>query len=524
MDMKAFNKSCSNFLSFSCGKFQNQLIHERYGDQKKEGNELDFRIYKFMQFFEEYQSDLKVFNEAKKFFNLCMDEAKLVEMTYEPVLKIIHELGGWNQNTTGGWEELHNAIFRIGITQHFLINFRLDPDQIEPERYSIFIETPDSHILGGNVYDFLEDQETEQLKSYYNYMVDTYKTLYSLKIDEKLEATLNETFRFEKLFIRAMHGRMNDDRYDEKEEEKLEYTIAQLQENFTSMNWLNFFKTRLGMTENEQLDMNTRINVENPWFIANLDYLLKNQTDLTVKNFLIWKALDHITAFLPRKLKDARGKLLEEIYQVLRFSEQWDNCMKETSKLFSVVVAKINAEYYKNKFGNEIHEKFGKLDESLTESLKEVLGEKELNLTKEEFENLSSYIDSIQKVNPVQDEIFTVSTVDDYYKDLKIDSKDNYYDIILKMRKFKSRRNGFLRYKTPVRDTIWETHLDIIETDDGSFITSHFDPDKNYIYIGPNDLTPPNFDVTYPDYLNYGGAGYEIFSSLFNLILPHVSY
>jgi endothelin-converting enzyme-like 1 len=533
MDLNALNASCNNFASFSCGKFQNGLIHERYGDMTKEGLELDFATYKLMQFFETFQSESKIYKEAKKFFDSCMDEKQLVKLGNKPVLDIINELGGWinspNSNSPSNWENLHNSIFKMGITNNFLIKTWLDNNPKNMSEYAIFIKAEDSHILDGGILDILENDEKqpEHIESYYNYMFDTYKAFYGDEsVDKKVESSLNKIFKFEKLYTRVLFGRQFDERYEGKEEKRISYTIEKLQLHYPFMNWAKFFKVRLGMFESEDLDKNTTIIVDHPGFIANLNFFLKRQSDSSIQNFLMWKVVDHITTLLPRKLKPFRATLFRDAFGIQRFPEQWDTCFKLTSRLFPLVIANINVYNFKTNVQNSenLYEKLEDLVEMVKGELKNVLKEEEyLDLTAENIEDFSDYVETIEILDPVRNEVFTDERIESYYESIDFTLDDDYYSTVLKMRKFAARKRGILRYYRHVKDTIWEAHADIIDSEDGSFITTHFDPDKNYIYLGTKDLTSPNFDVTYPNFITYSGIGYEVAVAFYNLISYRVS-
>lgn len=528
MNLTALNQSCTNFDALNCGNFRTQLIHERYADQTKQGTKLNFLSYQLANFFDTFQGKTNVSKFAKKFYNLCMNEARIKKSGYKPVLDMIDKIGGLNKQIfNSNWEDLHNLLLRTGLTKDILIRVWLDPRPETPSIYSIFVGSQNWHILGGKLRDFLKINESDNILNYYTYIKDTYKMLYDDEVDIEHQSSINETFQFEKLLIRALHE--NED--ERKDDEQKVYTIKELQNQFPFMNWMNFFKARFGMHENEFFEETTEVTVVDDNLIKNLNNFMILKNDSIIQDYLRWKFVDQITVLLPRKLKTARSKFYKDVYLIERFPEQWSTCILETSKLFPIVVADIYGQYFRTKFDEFPSKTRDKTFESLVKSIKteikKVLKEKYLNLNHENVATLSKYIDEFKIISPIEDDLFSRNRVEDYYKeiDTNFSNSDDYYSIIQKMRRFKVRRVGILRYNQQVENTLWEAHLDIIDDKAiGSFIISHYDIDKKYFYLGPNDLTPPNFDISYPDYLNYAGVGFEISRTIVKLVLKYVSF
>lgn len=470
----------------------------------------------------ENNKNYDAYKQAKKFFNLCMDEKKLNILGYDPIKIVINDdLGGWINRNGKSWEDwkvLSDRFSNFGMTENIFVKLWLDPISDEPSEYRIFIGTPSkSHVLDPKLNDIF-DETSSARQNYKEYMFDSYEMLFGINttINHRIRTALEDTLHFETFFTRALM--LNDDK-------KVTYTIEQLQHHYSSINWIQFFKIQLGMFESEALDKKIKIVVQNPTYIANLNYFLKHQNDASIQNFLIWKYVDIITNLLPRKLKIARDKFFKTVHKIDRFPEQWNTCMKQTLEIFPLVIAKLNVQHYRHNYPsyNEISSKLENLIEHIKAGTKLILKENLLKIPSMAIQNISSYVDNITIINPTKRGFLDKIKLDDYYKDTGIENKDNYYQIIFKMERFKLRKQGILRLNKTVENSLEEAHLDSVITG-GPIFQTIFDPDKRYVCINQHELINPNFGLSYPDYLNYVGAGYEISYGIFQNLFYYVSF
>lgn len=174
--------ACDDFFNFVCGRYiKNTVIHDRYSDgvyqQSYEKEKQDLQLKKLL---ESTSSEIsKSHRLSKDFFSTCLDQNQLEDLGSKPLLEVIEKLGGWSlhpetqQTNAPGWIALNDQLFRLGFTENYLIDVKLEADKRDVSRYIINI-TPlkaSGHILDDFYGELKHGLESNRIKAYYHYMV-----------------------------------------------------------------------------------------------------------------------------------------------------------------------------------------------------------------------------------------------------------------------------------------------------------------------------------------------------------------
>lgn len=188
-----------------CGKYiKNTIIHDRFSDDTYQADVKEKENLKLIKLLNvKRNSDIRAFKLVKSFYRTCYDNEALEVLGNKPVIEELTSLNLWPwlmldiRSADLDIEKLNNDIFQAGFTTNFLINLKLEGDARDSTRYIVNIEPPPAskHFLD-EFYDSLKyGLENEQIKAYYEYMVES-ALLYGAS-EEVAKKEMLEVLQFE---------------------------------------------------------------------------------------------------------------------------------------------------------------------------------------------------------------------------------------------------------------------------------------------------------------------------------------
>jgi putative endopeptidase len=471
-----------NFYQYACGGWMKMYPltpeHSRYGNFDKL---IDDNQLKLKELIIELASNKNkqglIAQKIGDLYNLGMDSVQLQEQGANPVLPMLSDIVRLSTR-----EDVHEKIAELhsyGINSFFGVF-----PEANPVNSNMTIAWMWQAGMGMGDKDYYLEEETKEIRKKYKQLIQNmflHAGFADMLNQKGKDAELAEIV----LNIETRLAKASMDKNTLRDPYKT-YNYMNLQGVQSLMKHFDLKKyfTYMGLADIDS------INVGQPDYIKEVEYLIENLELNHIKAYLAWSVINHAASYLSDDFVNEKfefyGKILSGKEAI---QPRWKRVVNTVDDILGEAVGQMYVEKY---FPKEAKERMLKLVDNLKSALAERIKTNTwmTETTKEK---------AIEKLNTFHVKIGYPDKWRDYTK-LGIE-KDNYYTNILRSNKFEIAYQ-LSKIDKPVDKTLW---LMTPQT-----VNAYYNPNTNEICFPAAILQPPFFDMTADNAANYGAIGVVI--------------
>ncbi|XP_063983797.1 neprilysin-1-like isoform X2 [Diachasmimorpha longicaudata] len=467
---------CDNFYQYSCGNWEGSsqdLGYEGTVRQLDILSEITEDRRQAMLWHPPYDTDIQPVQQAKIFFQSCMDYTAREVRGIRTIAAVIGSAGGWPMamtteywsNTSRTWQAVDESHVRLGMNNAF---FSINPgiDQGKDGKPVIVVNAPDPGDLPviRNNYDDYREFVQDVLEEFIRYDKATISP-------EQLEKDIYDLYIFEHKLnkIREISGvniiSFNPQRkYSEQE-----------------IYWQKIIRHHFALNILE-INETYQASLVDPYYNL-LPKLLDSTETRTIVNYIHWK-------FVSRTMRYTNTKMRNIYYRFKRSPDRLQECLKDTKLIY----AEVNW-FLQNYFSDD----YQKAVEIIAENVRNELNYQIDNSNWLQDSTKAALLDQISNIT-----LFiggpkwcTNQTAIEYHYETFITSPD-YVSNMLSFWNYQNKYR-FNLFSGSEKPPSWDTFP--------LTVSAHYRLASNVITITAGQLQTPFFGSTLPDYLNYGAIG-----------------
>uniref|UniRef100_A0A4W6DH36 Endothelin-converting enzyme 1 n=1 Tax=Lates calcarifer TaxID=8187 RepID=A0A4W6DH36_LATCA len=470
---------CHDFYNFACGGWvKNNPLPEGKSRWGPFSNlwEHNMLVMKHLLENTTMKGLSKAEEKAQRYYQACMNEAKIEELGAKPLQELINQIGGWA--LTGPWDKDNfQEVLRIVSA-----NYRTSPF------FTVFVST-DSKNSNSNIIQV--DQSSLGLPSRDYYLNKTanekYLTAY-LNFLMELGAMMEEIVDFETTLANITVPQ------EERRDEELIYHKMEAKDLTTlapAVDWMPY------LTE---VFAPVPLNESEPVVVYAKEYLQK-VSDLITKtnksllnNYMIMKVVRKMVSILDQRFQDAEQRFLEVMYGTKKScTPRWKLCVSDTDSALGFA---LGAMFVKATFAEDskaiAEDMVAEIKWAFEDSLKYVSW-----MDSDTKKAAKEKADAIYNMVGYPEFIMNATKLDKVFNDFEVVS-DLYFQNVMQYYNFSARVTADQLRKTPNRNQ-WSMTPPTVN--------AYYNPTKNEMVLPAGILQAPFYSRSWPKALNFGGIG-----------------
>ncbi|XP_029358545.1 endothelin-converting enzyme 1 [Echeneis naucrates] len=429
----------------------------------------------------------KAEEKAQRYYQACMNEAKIEELGAKPLQELITQIGGWA--LTENWDKNNfQEVLRIVSA-----NYRTSPF------FTVFVNTDsknsnsniiqvDQSSLGLPSRDYYLNKTANEkyLTAYLNFLIDLGVLLGGSK--ETSQRLMEEIVDFETTLANITVPQ------EERRDEELIYHKMVAKDLTTlapAVDWMSY------LTE---VFAPVPINESEPVVVYAKEYLQK-VSDVIVKtnksllnNYMIMKVVRKMVSILDQRFQDAEQRFLEVMYGTKKScTPRWKLCVSDTDSALGFA---LGAMFVKATFAEDskaiAEDMVAEIKWAFEDSLKYVGW-----MDSETKKAAKEKADAIYNMVGYPEFIMNGTKLDKVFNDFEVVS-ELYFQNVMQYYNFSARVTADQLRKTPNRSQ-WSMTPPTVN--------AYYNPTKNEMVLPAGILQAPFYSRSWPKALNFGGIG-----------------
>ncbi|XP_073323626.1 endothelin-converting enzyme 1 isoform X1 [Pagrus major] len=429
----------------------------------------------------------KAEEKAQRYYQACMNEAKIEELGAKPLQELISQIGGWA--LTGSWDKDNfQEVLRMVSA-----NYRTSPF------FTVFVSTDsknsnsniiqvDQSSLGLPSRDYYLNKTANEkyLTAYLNFLVELGVLLGGS--EETSRSLMGEIVDFETTLANITVPQ------EERRDEELIYHKMEAKDLaglVPAVDWMPY------LTE---VFAPVPLNESEPVVVYAKEYLQK-VSDLITKtnksllnNYMIMKVVRKMVSILDQRFQDAEQRFLEVMYGTKKScTPRWKLCVSDTDSALGFA---LGAMFVKATFAEDskaiAEDMVGEIKWAFEESLKYVGW-----MDSETKKAAKEKADAIYNMVGYPEFIMNSTKLDKVFNDFEVVS-DLYFQNVMQYYNFSARVTADQLRKTPNRNQ-WSMTPPTVN--------AYYNPTKNEMVLPAGILQAPFYSRSWPKALNFGGIG-----------------
>ncbi|XP_053157205.1 kell blood group glycoprotein isoform X4 [Hemicordylus capensis] len=518
---------CEDFFSYTCGNWKanhtqgmNMVLLNVFDVLLEENQLIMKRLLEEPQF--------RIANSSKekavRFYNSCMDTARIEAQGAQPLKKLINEVGGWN--ITGSWKGTDfNQTLRILMGRYNTYPFfkaYVGPSPSDPNTNIIQIDHPE--------FELPSDTDSKKIENYPQVLRTYY--LYLIKLGDLMGGHKSVTSTYIALalsFISNLQKAVTP--LKKRQEKKMLFyptNISELQVKAPAIDWLSCLQAAFHPVQ---------LNVSQPIAVHDMDYLegmsqligeWQNKRDV-LQIYMILCLVENLSPALSRQFQEARQELTNTLYgritesEVVR-TERWRKCLSETSTFFGPILGEmIVQEIFPPKAKDLVGSTrflivFAAIDEEAEQMFSEIRDAVHSHLDHVEWMSKHSRQEAKEKIYSLQVEIgypesmLQTNEVDHDYQELEIYEDNFFQNVIACLKSLQSRL--LLRLVNPHLQDNWE----VVPWS----VHSYYSLRRHAVVFPAGMFRRPFFHTEFPSAVNFGAMGFFMAHELLHAFQDYV--
>ncbi|ODM94494.1 Neprilysin-11 [Orchesella cincta] len=314
---------CDDFHAFACGGFtRNTRIAKDQIEVTQFSILRDKVASQLRVLFEENiePREAKPFALAKKMYKSCMNTGLLERLRFEPLLKVLKEVGGWPvllgnewRSSKDSWQRWENLVVwfkELGLNMDYFVKIAVEQDVRNVEKRYITIGEP---TLSINDEVMKRGLNEPVVNAYYKYMVEMAVQIGARRDTAKREMldAANFEINMAKCFFRHA-GSKSGNFYNPM-------TIQQMNLQYPSIPWLELFQRIMPPTVSITKDEIIMVSV--PAFLVWLPKLIQ-----VMANYAVWRVVSASVPYLHGSARSQQLEFMSSITGQKQRQPRWKEC------------------------------------------------------------------------------------------------------------------------------------------------------------------------------------------------------
>ncbi|XP_061704428.1 neprilysin-2 isoform X3 [Cydia pomonella] len=489
---------CDDFYQFSCGSF---LKTTRIPDDKTSVNTFSIITDQLQEQIRALLDEPVVPHEprpfvlAKTLYQACMNRSSIEARGTAPLLEMLRRLGGWpvlegtawNENAFS-WEKSVYKFRAAGYSVDYFFDFSIGVDVKNSTKRIIDL---DQASLGLSREYLNRGMSDKLVQAYYDYMVDIAVLLGAdrARALSELKDSLQFEMKLANISLPLEKRRNATSLYNPM-------TIAQMQQKFPRIPWLEYINNLLAPHTQVGLDEIAIVNV--PKYFSELEILLETTPKRVQANYVMWRVAGASVSYLTEALRRRQLTYVTALSGKTERESRWKECADTTSVSMSIAVGALYIRKYFNENSkanalemvNDIRQQFRKTLEEV-----EWMDERTRRAALDKADAMASHI-------AYPSEMLDDEKLINFYGGLEM-SSDKLMESVLNLTLFGT-EYLFGKLREPVNKTDWVTH------GRPAIVNAFYSSIENSIQFPAGILQGAFFSAKRPAYMNYGAIGFVI--------------
>ncbi|KAB0799966.1 hypothetical protein PPYR_07846 [Photinus pyralis] len=490
---------CDNFYKFACGGFIKSVEISDDSSEVSASTLVNDVIKSRIKDLLDESIDATVnhpFTLAKSYYQVCMDTDSVEQLEVSSLHDLLAKIGGWplleNASWSGkglDWFYYVYKLHQMGVRTDYILKLRVNHDIKNTTFHILELDQP-ALDMPQNYFTDTEDHENA-LEEYRKYMTNV--ALYLGAEDYQAITQLEDVLQFEIRLANILEERVG---YANITKFYNIMTVQDLETEHATIPWLEYINNIIA--PDAEVTSHERILVLTPNYIRNLESLLQSTSKRAQINYIAWKAIDSLIPYLHHDLRVLQLEFKKAIYGITNEKPRWKECVDEVYKRFPIVISV----QYVNLFPVD------DIEEPISQMLRNI--KMEYMGTIETSEMLNGHVKtvSLHKLDKMNDiigyspEILNDKKLEDLYSEVQI-LPNQYLQSFLHLNLLRERFQ-YKNLRVLKTRTAWlEESLGV---QDGIYHNTFI----NTLTISPGVTEKNYYNKRHPNYLNYGGLGFEI--------------
>ncbi|XP_053171150.1 endothelin-converting enzyme 1 [Scomber japonicus] len=481
---------CHDFYNFACGGWvKNNPLPEGKSRWGPFSNlwEHNMLVMKHLLENKTMKGLSKAEEKAQRYYQACMNEAKIEELGAKPLQDLIRQIGGWALTKPWAEDNFQKVLRTVSA------NYRTSPF------FTVFVSTDsknsnsniiqvDQSSLGLPSRDYYLNKTANEkyLTAYLNFLMELGVLLGGS--EETSRTLMEEIVDFETTLANITVPQ------EERRDEELIYHKMEAKDLTTlapAVEWMPY------LTE---VFAPVPINESEPVVVYAKEYLQK-VSDLIIKtnksllnNYMIMKVVRKMVSILDQKFQDAEQRFLEVMYGTKKScTPRWKLCVSDTDSALGFA---LGAMFVKATFAEDskaiAEDMVGDIKWAFEDSLKYVSW-----MDAETKKAAKEKADAIYNMVGYPEFIMNTTKLDKVFNDFEVVS-ELYFQNVMQYYNFSARVTADQLRKTPNRNQ-WSMTPPTVN--------AYYNPTKNEMVLPAGILQAPFYSRSWPKALNFGGIG-----------------
>ncbi|VVD05133.1 neprilysin-2 [Leptidea sinapis] len=498
MNIDEKTEPCDDFYNFACGAF---VKNTRIPDDKTSVNTFSIITDQLQEQIRSLldepiaENEPRPFALAKTLYQACMNRTAIEARGVQPLLQMLRRLGGWPVLDGNNWDERsfswEESVYRFrhaGYSVDYFLDFSISVDVKNSTKRIIDL---DQASLGLSR-EYLNRGFTDKLvQAYYEYMVDIAILLGADRA--RAEVELKDSLQFEmklaNISLPLEKRRNATSLYNPM-------TIAELQNKFPKIPWLQYVNRLLAPHVQVSLDEITIVNV--PKYLSDLEGLLEITPKRVQANYVMWRVAGASVSYLTEELRRRQLAYVTALSGKTERESRWKECADTTSASMSIAVGAL---YIRKYFDEKSKAKALEMVDDIRQQFSKTLSEVDWmdSMTRQAaLDKAQAMASHIAYPNEMMDN----NKLTEFYSGLEM-SSDKLMESVLNLTLFGT-EYLFSKLREPVNKTDWLGH------GRPAVVNAFYSSIENSIQFPAGILQGTFFSAKRPAYMNYGAIGFVI--------------
>ncbi|KAI3661763.1 hypothetical protein MP638_003771 [Amoeboaphelidium occidentale] len=288
----------------------------------------------------------------------------------------------------------------------------------------------------------------------------------------------------------AQHFVKEDELLDELKEAE-SFSLQSLNKDVKFLNWTTYFENYL--PTKVTLDSNYTVVSPTGRYLKSISSIFEGSSFETMRRYLVWKIVSKFMEHMPAVFMKQSVQFTEITKNRMFIPERWNTCVDFANSAGKLIISE---GFVKSFFPYKEHDSAVKTLTSLEQALIKSASNSEW-LSKESKHMISKIFNDLESRIGFASYVANSSFLLEYHKDLVVDQKDFFVNLI----------NSEIFFRKQKLSLLWIPSLEKVFQESPQDTNVQYYPNNNMITIPVGSLSFPLIDANVPSVLNYASFG-----------------
>ncbi|XP_037346870.2 endothelin-converting enzyme 1 [Pungitius pungitius] len=429
----------------------------------------------------------KAEEKAQRYYQACMNEAKIEELGTKPLQELISQIGGWA--LTGPWDKdnFQEVLRMVSANYHTSPFFTVFVSTDSKNSNSNIIQVDQSSLgLPSRDYYLNQTANEKYLTAYLNFLTELGVLLGGA--EDASRTLMGEIVDFETNLANITVPQ------EERRDEELIYNKMEAKDLMTlvpAVDWMPYLKEVFAPVP---LNESEPVVVYAKEYLQQVSDLITKTNKSLLNNYMIMKVVRKMGSILDQRFQDAEQRFLEVMYGTKKScTPRWKLCVSDTDSALGFA---LGAMFVKATFAEDskaiAEDMVADIKWAFEDSLKNVRW-----MDSETKKAAKEKADAIYNMVGYPEFIMNATKLDKVFNDFEVVS-ELYFQNVMQYYNFSARVTADQLRKTPNRNQ-WSMTPPTVN--------AYYNPTKNEMVLPAGILQAPFYSRSWPKALNFGGIG-----------------